>query len=251
MSPRDWGPPSDPPLFGDSRTTGRCRDCAGRPYPRAAARTATSTHWGRGCPQTSPLCAHSPFLRRPRTHGGSLGSGSSLPHCWWGRIGGPCAGLCVGAAFTSSLFLAHPPGCNKAAALPDVSSPRCHPRFHGAAVLCTHPEGIFGFRAPPRPSPPPPCSPPMLLSPHPTPPHPHPRTQTPSTLVFLKQLTGKSVLSTKKIVTNLWLPPIPSAAGGCCSPQRVPRTPPCPPPPQHVEQPLAGGGGRCIYRAAR
>uniref|UniRef100_A0A8V0ZSB7 RNA helicase n=1 Tax=Gallus gallus TaxID=9031 RepID=A0A8V0ZSB7_CHICK len=229
VSPRDWGLPSDPPLFGDSRTTGRCRDCAGRPYPRAAARTATSTHWGRGCPQTSPLCAHSPFLRRPRTHGGSLGSGSSLPHCWWGRIGGPCAGLCVGAAFTSSLFLAHPPGCNKAAALPDVSSPRCHPRFHGAAVLCTHPEGIFGFRAPLAPLLPP-LQPPHAALPPSHPPTPTP-THTDSEHSRVSETTYREISAFYKKNCNKSVAPThPLRCRGVLLPTEGPTDPPMPPP---------------------
>lgn len=67
----------------------------------------------------------------------------------------------------------------------------------------------------------------------------------PSTLVFLKQVTGKSVLSTKRNYNKSVAPTLSPLPAGDGSLRRVPGRPG-----PSAEQPPAEGRGRCIYRTA-
>lgn len=176
------------------------------------AGTADSRDWGRGCPTTSPLSSQCPSPPSPGAGGwpGALGGGSSS-----------CAG--VGAELPPEppslrpFFSRSSRSCrNKPAA--DASScppsPQRHPRPPGAPLAARHPPALGPFRGR--------CpllipTPPDRACVSPPPPARDTDTASPSTLVFLKPVTGKSVLSTKKIITNLWPPPPshpPLARGG-------------------------------------
>lgn len=72
---------------------------------------------------------------------------------------------------------------------------------------------------------------PFTPRPPPYPPHRHGHQAPRSTRVFLKPITGKSVLSTKEIITNLWPPPHPP-------------TPPHQLNPRGGAQPMPGPPGR-------